>query len=78
MHVIRRFLFPFFSLTPAPTNTYALQRLEEKHDGCNIVLCSHGDTLSIMMAAMTPGGDLHQHGTPTYQFENAQLKNVHS
>eukprot|EP00798_Chlamydomonas_sp_ICE-L_P010370 gene10370-8310_t len=50
--------------------------LEKKHDGCNIVLCSHGDTLSIMAAAMTSGGDMHQHGTPAFQFENAQIKNL--
>lgn len=49
------------------------QELESRHEGAHLLLVSHGDTLSIGMAAME-GADIKQH--IKYQFENAELKRV--
>ena len=42
-------------------------RLEQQHDGCNIILVSHGDTLSILWAVFTGKSLLknRQHGLVT-------------
>ena len=42
-------------------------RLEMRHDGCSIVLVSHGDTLSILWAVFTGSSLLanRQHGLVT-------------
>ena len=40
--------------------------LEARHNGCNVVLVSHGDALSILAAVVrgTPLGAHRQHGLP--------------
>ena len=51
----------------------ALQTLEERHQGANILLVSHNDTLTILMATME-GEDLRHHRK--FDFETAQLKKL--
>jgi broad specificity phosphatase PhoE len=50
-------------------------RLEAEHQGRHILLVSHGDTLSICQAAMTPGPHT-LHGHRQFAFNTAQLKRL--
>ncbi|GFH16199.1 uncharacterized protein HaLaN_12574, partial [Haematococcus lacustris] len=53
-----------------------LQEVEGQHQGCNVLLVAHGDTLSICQALMTSGvgPSLCQHRQ--HHFNTAELKRV--